>query len=92
MELLTESERRDFLDAHDGWAIEGETLWKTFDHDSFAAAIGFVASVGVIAEKAFHHPDIDIRYARVTISLTTHDAGGLTSNDIELAARIERLR
>jgi 4a-hydroxytetrahydrobiopterin dehydratase len=91
MELLTERQRRDFIDSHDGWVIEGETLIKTFSHASFAAAIGFVAAVGVIAEKAFHHPDIDIRYSNVTISLTTHDAGGLTSNDTALATEIERL-
>ncbi len=92
MEPLAERRRRDFLVRHEGWVIDGETLTKTFNHDSFAAAIGFVAAVGVIAEKAFHHPDIDIRYSDVTISLTTHDAGGLTSNDTDLAAAIEALR
>lgn len=92
MEPLNDNERRTFLDAHEGWAIEGETLTKTFSHDSFAAAVGFVAAVGVLAEKAFHHPDIDVRYTKVTISLTTHDAGGLTSNDTDLATAIESLR
>lgn len=91
MELLNTEERSRFLAEHSDWAITGETLTKTFSHSSFAAAIGFVAGVGVLAEKAFHHPDIDIRYSKVTISLTTHDAGGLTRNDTDLAAQIEQL-
>ncbi len=91
MELLTDTERQAFLFGHEGWAIQDETLTKTFVHDSFAAAVGFVAAVGVLAEKAFHHPDIDIRYSKVTISLTTHDAGGLTEKDTELATAIETL-
>ena len=57
----------------------------------FASAIGFVAAVGIVAERAFHHPDIDIRYRRVAVSLTTHDQGGLTRKDTSLASRIDRL-
>ncbi len=91
MDVLDGETRRSFLEDHAGWAIQGESLTKTFEHPSFAAAIGFVAAVGVLAEKAFHHPDIDIRYSRVSISLTTHDAGGLTANDTELANQIEAL-
>lgn len=91
MDVLNTEARRDFLASHTGWEIEGETLSKTFEHPSFAAAIGFVAAVGVLAEKAFHHPDIDIRYSKVSIALTTHDAGGLTSNDTELADQIDQL-
>ncbi|HEY5650246.1 MAG TPA: 4a-hydroxytetrahydrobiopterin dehydratase [Acidimicrobiia bacterium] len=90
--LLDDGQRQAFLNESEGWSIEGEVLSKTFTHASFAAAVGFVAAVGVIAEKAFHHPDIDIRYSNVTISLTTHDAGGLTSNDTELARAIDTLR
>jgi 4a-hydroxytetrahydrobiopterin dehydratase len=91
MELLNEEDRHAFLFGHEGWSIDGEVLSKTFAHDSFAAAIGFVAAVGVLAEKAFHHPDIDIRYSKVTIALTTHDAGGLTENDTDLATQIDQL-
>ncbi len=58
---------------------------------SFAEAIGFVVAVGIASEKANHHPDIDIRYRRVTVSLTTHDQGGLTGKDTSLASRIDRL-
>lgn len=92
MELLSEQDRQAFLFGHDGWSVDGEMLSKTYEHDSFAAAVGFVAAVGVLAEKAFHHPDIDIRYSKVTIALTTHDAGGLTEHDTSLATQIEHLR
>lgn len=91
MALLSDEDRHTFLFGHEGWSIDGEVLSKTFAHDSFAATVGFVASVGVLAEKAFHHPDIDIRYTKVTIALTTHDAGGLTSKDTDLASKIEQL-
>lgn len=92
MEKLNQEARDAFIDEHPDWEIDGEILKRTFEHESFAAAVGFVAAVGVLAEKAFHHPDIDIRYTNVSISLTTHDADGLTSNDTELARRIEALR
>ena len=92
MELLDHDARASFLDEHPAWSIEGETLHRTYDHSSFAAAIGFVAAVGVLAEKAVHHPDIDIRYTNVSISLTTHDAGGLTPKDVTLARQIDALR
>ena len=92
MAPLSEEDKHAFLFGHEGWAIDGEVLSKTFEHDSFAAAVGFVASVGVLAEKAFHHPDIDVRYSKVTIALTTHDAGGLTEKDTDLATQIEQLR
>ncbi len=91
MEPLSDGDRQAFLFGHEGWEIDGEVLTKTFTHASFAAAVGFVAAVGVLAEKAFHHPDIDIRYSKVSISLTTHDAGGLTAKDTDLATQIEAL-
>lgn len=91
MALLDGSEREAFLESHPGWEIRDETISRTFVLADFASAVGFVASVGVVAERAFHHPDIDIRYRRVTISLTTHDEGGLTRKDTDLATRIDRL-
>ena len=89
--LLDQSARQEFLATHPGWELRGEILTKTFVLAGFASAIGFVASVGVLAERAFHHPDIDIRYRRVKLSLTTHDQGGLTEKDTALAVRIDRL-
>ena len=91
MTILDRSSREEFLASHPGWDLRGETITKTFAFPDFARAIGFVASVGVLAEKAFHHPDIDIRYSRVKLSLTTHDRGGLTRKDTSLAVRIDRL-
>lgn len=91
MALLDELARREFLASHPGWQLDGETIIKTYRFPGFARSIGFVASVGVLAEKAFHHPDIDIRYNRVKISLTTHDQGGLTAKDTSLATRIDGL-
>ena len=79
------------MKSHPEWRREGNHLVKTFVLSDFAAAIGFIAAVGVAAERAFHHPDIDLRYRRVRVSLTTHDEGGLTRKDTELAARINRL-
>ncbi|MCY4369992.1 MAG: 4a-hydroxytetrahydrobiopterin dehydratase [bacterium] len=91
MALLDRSEREEFLRSHPGWALDGETITRTFVLADFASAIGFVAAVGIVAERAFHHPDIDIRYRRVAVSLTTHDQGGLTRKDTSLASRIDRL-
>ena len=61
-----------------GWQIESGELVRTFEFPDFVAALAFVNKVGELAEKAGHHPDIDIRYNRVRLSLVTHSAGGLT--------------
>jgi 4a-hydroxytetrahydrobiopterin dehydratase len=74
-----------------GWQIEGGELTRTFEFKDFVAALAFVNQVGEQAEKAVHHPDIDIRYNRVRLSLVTHDAGGLTAKDFDLAAVSDRL-
>ena len=75
-----------------GWKLQGSEIRKTYTHDSFAEAIVFVNAVAPLAELANHHPDIDIRYKNVTIALTTHDQGGLTEKDFNLARRIEEIR
>lgn len=74
-----------------GWQIESNKLVKTFAFEDFVAALRFVNQVGEEAEKAGHHPDIDIRYNRVLLALTTHDAGGLTEKDFALAAVADKL-
>ena len=91
MALLEDSEIQEFVQSHPGWQREGDNLVRTFVLADFAAAVGFIAAVGVAAERAFHHPDINLRYRRVRVSLTTHDEGGLTRKDTKLAARIDRL-
>jgi 4a-hydroxytetrahydrobiopterin dehydratase len=89
MSILTEPQRDAFVASHRGWTLQGETITRTFTFEDFAEAVGFVTRVGVAAERAFHHPDIDIRWNKVTLSLTSHDVGGLTNRDVELAAKID---
>lgn len=74
-----------------GWQIEDGELTRTFNFKDFRAALAFVNRVGEHAEEAGHHPDIDIRYNRVRLSLVTHDAGGLTAKDFDLAAAANKL-
>jgi 4a-hydroxytetrahydrobiopterin dehydratase len=74
-----------------GWERNGDAIAKTFTHDDFRAAMTFVNRVADAAEAANHHPDIDVRWNRVTLTLISHSAGGLTADDIALAHRIERL-
>ena len=64
---------------------------RTFVFDDFAAAVGFVVRVGFLAEAADHHPDIDIRWNKVTLVLSTHSEGALTAKDTALAAQIDEL-
>ena len=72
-----------------GWSRRGGQLTKTYRLKSFPAAIAFVSRVADAAERMNHHPDIDIRYTKVTFALSTHDAGGITQKDLALAAEIE---
>ena len=73
-----------------GWARRGDTLAKTFTFPRFADGIAFVAKVAGMADAMDHHPDIDIRYTKVTFTLSTHSAGGITQLDLDLAAKIEQ--
>jgi 4a-hydroxytetrahydrobiopterin dehydratase len=74
-----------------GWRKTGATISRAFQFPDFPAAIRFVNAVAKSAEKARHHPDIEIRWNKVALSLTTHDAGGLTAKDFALARRFDRL-
>jgi len=74
------------------WTRQGDVLVTTVRLHDFAAALAFVNMVGAAAEAANHHPDIDIRWNKVHLVLSTHSAGGLTVLDIALAAAIDRLR
>jgi len=73
-----------------GWSRRGDVLTKTFTFPQFMDGIDFVVRIAKLAEAANHHPDIDIRYTKVTCTLSTHDAGGITVKDLELAGEIER--
>jgi len=73
------------------WRVESGELIRTYHFEDFRGSLGFVNRVGVAAEAAGHHPDIDIRYNRVTLRLITHDAGGLTVKDFNLADVADKL-
>jgi 4a-hydroxytetrahydrobiopterin dehydratase len=70
----------------EGWREDDKALVREFEFDSFPAAIAFVDRLAELAESKDHHPDIDIRYRRVTVRWSTHSAGGVTDRDRELAA------
>jgi len=89
IEPLTADERAAFLAAHPDWDLEGETISRTFTFADFGEAMGFVTRIALAAEAADHHPDIDIRWNRVTLALSTHSAGALTGLDRDLASSID---
>ncbi len=91
MSLLSDSDIEEFLDSHPDWGRSGSEIARTFEFPDFVESIGFVAEVAVLAEKANHHPDIDIRWNKVTLRLSTHHEGGLTVKDIDSAARFDSL-
>jgi 4a-hydroxytetrahydrobiopterin dehydratase len=73
------------------WTREGNELVKVHTGRAFSDALAFVNAVGALAEEVDHHPDIDIRWNRVTLRLSTHSEGGLTQADLDLARRIDAL-
>jgi 4a-hydroxytetrahydrobiopterin dehydratase len=73
------------------WGFTGEALTRTFRFNDFVHAVDFVNALAELAEEHAHHPDIDIRYNKVTLRVASHDAKGLTARDIRLAEAIERL-
>jgi 4a-hydroxytetrahydrobiopterin dehydratase len=89
--LLAESDIQKGLISLKGWKREGNEIAKQFELKDFVHAMGFVNSVALLAEKANHHPDIDIRWNKVRLVLSTHSAGGLTEKDFNLAKQIESL-
>jgi 4a-hydroxytetrahydrobiopterin dehydratase len=91
MALLTKKEIRSGLTELSEWKLRGIEIRKKFEFIDFARAIGFVNSVALYAERANHHPDIDIRWNKITLSLCTHSEGGLTEKDISLAKKIDVL-
>ncbi|HET6504380.1 MAG TPA: 4a-hydroxytetrahydrobiopterin dehydratase [Amycolatopsis sp.] len=88
-ELLTDQEIADSLPKLPHWQREGDLLTRTAELASFAKAMEAVNRIAEIAESVNHHPDIDIRWRKVTFRLTTHSAGGLTAKDVSLAEQID---
>ena len=88
---MTDDEISARLDALPEWSQPGEEIQRTFRFADFIAAMAFVEQVAEHAERVQHHPDILIRYSRVTLSLSTHDANGITEKDFEFAAHADRV-
>jgi 4a-hydroxytetrahydrobiopterin dehydratase len=91
MEKLSAEKIKTALAAVPAWKKKGVTIARTYQFKDFPAAIRFVDAVAELAEQAWHHPDIDIRWNKVTLVLTTHDAGGLTEKDFGLARKFDAL-
>jgi len=91
MPILSAADAAIELSRMPDWQIEAGELVRTFQFAGFVAALRFVNQVGELAEAAGHHPDIDIRYNRVRLSLVSHDAGGLTEKDFALAGQTGKL-
>jgi 4a-hydroxytetrahydrobiopterin dehydratase len=87
--LSSDAEIRAVLSELPGWKQQGKEISKTFDLKGFKAAMAFAGTVGELAERADHHPDILIQYRRVTLTLSSHDLGGITDRDLRLARQIE---
>lgn len=89
MTKLTDQQRSEFTSQHPAWTIDGESISRTFKFRDFNDAMGFVVRVGMASEVADHHPDIDIRWNKVTLVLSTHSESALTSRDTVLASQID---
>jgi 4a-hydroxytetrahydrobiopterin dehydratase len=91
MAALSDREIKSKLVSVPDWQIESGELTRTFLFKDFRASLQFVNKVGEQAEQAGHHPDIDIRYNKVRLALVTHDAGGITDKDFDVAAKADKL-
>lgn len=86
---LSDGELRSALQVLSGWTLQDGKLHREYKFPDFAHAFGFMATASVYIEKMNHHPEWSNVYSRVTIDLTTHDANGVTQNDVELARRLD---
>ena len=85
MDKLPQEDIEARLEAFPDWSQNGDALQRTFSFEDFLSAMAFVGRIADLAEEHQHHPDIMIRYNKVTLTLTTHDAGGLTEKDFAFA-------
>ncbi len=90
MATLSDDEIRTGLEALPGWEHVEDAITRQYRLDGFAGAIAFVVRLSYAAEAANHHPDLDIRYDKVRVTLSTHSEGGVTAKDLDLATAIER--
>jgi len=91
MKKATPEQLETFLHTHPDWTQEGDFIQRSWEFINFNQAFAFMTQVAIAAEKANHHPDWSNVYNKVTIRLSTHDAGGLTEKDFQLAKRIDLL-
>lgn len=91
MARLPDDQIRSFTDDNPDWMWSDSEMTRTFEFEDFNEAMGFVVRVGMEAEKANHHPDIDIRWNKVTLTLSTHSEGGITEKDLDLATTADGL-
>lgn len=89
MALLSEEEIGEALQGLPGWEVVDDQITKEYRLGGFAAAITFVVRLSYEAQAADHHPDLDIRYDKVQVTLSTHSEGGITANDVDLARAID---
>jgi 4a-hydroxytetrahydrobiopterin dehydratase len=88
-DLLSDEEIAEQLP--EGWERDGDEIVRIYEFDSYLEGVGFASGAAGLAEEAFHHPELTINWREVEVRLTTHDAGGITTNDTELAARFDEL-
>lgn len=88
---MTDAQKQSALAALPQWQRNGEVISRTYEFTDFLEAMKFVNTVATIAEQVQHHPDVDIRWNKVTLALTTHDAGGLTQKDFAMARQCDGL-
>ena len=92
MARLNDEEIEAGLRSLDGWSRDGDAITKTFENGDFVGSVKFVASLVEPAEGMGHHPDLEVSWDKVMVSITNHAEGGLTENDFKLAAKIDALR
>ena len=89
--LIEKNQLDSFIEKNPSWIIDNKTIKKEFKFENFIEAFGFMSKVALLSEKIDHHPDWQNIYNKVKINLTTHDKGGITTNDIKLAESIDKL-
>ncbi|MEJ2289885.1 MAG: 4a-hydroxytetrahydrobiopterin dehydratase [Deinococcales bacterium] len=90
-QTLDDATIRNRLASLDGWSLQDGKLHREYRFDDFSSAFGFLSRVALLAEKHNHHPDIQNSYSRVVLELVSHDAGGVTEADLEMAGAIQAL-
>ena len=89
MAVLSDDEIQERLGGAEGWDRDGDALRKEFDCGDFKGSVDFVNRITPAAEEMNHHPDLEISWSKVTVSLSTHSQGGITEGDFELAGKID---